>query len=109
MQVMQPMALGLLGTALLMLTWVGGIILAAVKWRSCPRSAAITLACSLTLLLWQLLHMLLIQGMSGWFADSGSMMLGFQLLSLIGNLVHAAVYAGLGYAIFAGRAERFVG
>lgn len=109
MDVTQPMALNMLGTALLMLTWVGGVILAAVKWRSCPRSAAITLACSLTLLFWLLLYFLLIQGMSRWTGDSASMMLGLQLITLLGNLVHAAVYAGLGYAIFAGRGERFVG
>lgn len=109
MDVTQPMALSVLGTALLMLAWVGGIILAAVKWRSCPRSAAITLGCSLMLLFWQLLHLLLVQGMSSWFADSASMMFGFQLIGLLGNLLHAAVYAALGYAIFAGRGERFVG
>lgn len=109
MDVMQPMLLAGLGSLLLMLTWVGGIILAAVKWRECPRSAAITLACALTLLFWQVLSWLLTQGMSRWYEDSSSIMVGFQLVNLLGCVVHAAVYAGLGYAIFAGRSERSVG
>ncbi|PTU73547.1 hypothetical protein [Pseudomonas mangrovi] len=109
MDMMQPALLAGLGTMLLMLTWVGGIILAAVKWRSCPRAAAITLTCALTLLLWQILSFLLTQGMSRWFEDSTSMLVGFQLVNLLGCVVHAAVYVGLGYAIFAGRDERSVG
>ena len=109
MMMTEQAVLAAASSGLLMLTWIGGAIVAAIRWQSCPRSAAVTLACALTLLVWQILSFLISSRLPDWLLEPSSVLLGFQALHLLGSLLHALVYLALGYAIFAGRGERSVG
>ena len=90
-------------TFLLVLTWLGGIALAAAKWRSYPRGAAIVLCSALALLAVHLLNVLLGYGLQTLSLEPEQQLLILQLLSLLLAVVNVATYAALAYAIFSGR------
>lgn len=90
-------------TFLLVLTWLGGIALAAAKWRSYPRGAAIVLCSALALLAVHLLNGLLGYGLQSLYLEPEQQLLILQLMSLLVAVVNVATYAALAYAIFSGR------